>query len=79
MRAPEGLAISTRECWNHHITCEVLKLPRFENDLYQDKALQPRVWPARGPNGPNGTTKGLLVQAAQFQFFFPCILEWSYS
>jgi len=53
----------------------VLNPQSFENDLYQDKVLQPRVCANKGGNGSNGMTKCSLVEASYLKWF-SCILEW---
>ena len=50
---------------------------KIEKYLYQDKVLQPRVWPAQALNGSSGMTKCVLVKAAHFQEGCCYILEWN--
>ena len=45
---PPDLAGSTRDCWNPYSKCGVLNRNVSKHYLYQDKVIQPRVWPAQG-------------------------------
>ena len=39
---------TTQDCWNPYLTSGFEDRNASKHDLYQDKVIQPRVWPAQG-------------------------------